>query len=80
MNKQDTDTLLSLEASVLGAILVRNEVLAELPTLEPDDFYDFKHRAVFVAMRNLEARSPPRSPRQTGTARSSTSRSWACCA
>lgn len=62
MNKQDTDTLLSLEASVLGAILVRNEVLAELPTLEPDDFYDFKHRAVFVAMRNLEARSQPIDP------------------
>jgi replicative DNA helicase len=62
MNKQETEALQSLEASVLGSVLLRNETLAELPALEPDDFYDFKHRAVFMAMRNLEARSQPIDP------------------
>lgn len=44
------------EASVLGGILLRNEALADLPELEPEDFYDFRHRAVFQAIRNLDGR------------------------
>lgn len=47
---------LALEASVLGGILLRNEVLLELERLEVDDFYDRRHRVVFQAMRALEAR------------------------
>ena len=50
---------LEAEAGVLGGILLRNEVLAELPELEPMDFYDHKHKVVFEAMRNLEARATP---------------------
>lgn len=47
------------EASVLGGIILRNEQLAELDTLETDDFYLYQNKVVFEAMRNLEARSLP---------------------
>nr|HEX4318217.1 replicative DNA helicase [Kofleriaceae bacterium] len=47
------------EASILGGILLRNEVLGHLETLEVDDFYDPKHRIVFESVRNLEAASKP---------------------
>jgi replicative DNA helicase len=47
------------EASILGGIVLRNELLAELDTLEIDDFYHHQHKVVFEAMRNLEARSQP---------------------
>jgi replicative DNA helicase len=53
---------LEAEASVLGGILLRNEVLSQLDTLEEDDFFDPKHRAVFNAMRALEGRSSPIDP------------------
>jgi replicative DNA helicase len=47
------------EASVLGGILLKNEVLSQLDQLEEEDFYDPKHRLVFAAMRRLEARTKP---------------------
>lgn len=47
------------EASVLGGIILRNELLAELDTLEIDDFYHHPHKVVFEAMRNLEAAQQP---------------------
>lgn len=50
---------LDAEASILGGIIIRNELLAELDTLEIDDFYHFHHKVVFEAMRNLEAASMP---------------------
>ena len=50
---------LDAEASVLGGILLRNELLTQLDTLETDDFYDPRHKAVFAAMRNLEATAKP---------------------
>src|SRR5690349_12484922 len=50
---------LDAEGSVLGGILLRNDVLTSLDTLEVDDFYDPRHKAVFAAMRNLEAVSRP---------------------
>ncbi len=43
------------EASILGGIILRNELLAALGELEIDDFYDHRHKVVFAAMRNLEA-------------------------
>lgn len=50
---------LEAEASVLGGVLIRNEVLGQLDTLEAEDFYDHRHKVVFQAMRNLErARRP----------------------
>jgi replicative DNA helicase len=50
---------LDAEASVLGGVLLRNDVLTQLDTLEVDDFYDPRHKAVFSAMRNLEAATKP---------------------
>lgn len=59
MNPQKTHALQSLEASILGAILLHNETLSALPKLEPDDFMDLRNRVVFTAMRNLEAAGLP---------------------
>ncbi len=50
---------LDCEASVLGSVLLRNETLKLLAKLEVDDFYDPRHKSVFGAMRNLEARGAP---------------------
>jgi replicative DNA helicase len=50
---------LEAEASVLGGILLRNDVLTQLDTLVEDDFYDPKHKAVFSAMRRLEEQAKP---------------------
>jgi replicative DNA helicase len=50
---------LEAEASVLGGILLKNEVLTRLDTLEEEDFHDPRHRVVFGAMRRLEQRTAP---------------------
>lgn len=42
------------EASVLGGVLLRNEVLSLIDDLEVEDFYDPKHQVIFSAVRNLE--------------------------
>ena len=50
---------LDAEASILGGVLLRNEVLTTLDTLEVDDFYDMRHKIVFGAIRALEATAKP---------------------
>jgi len=50
---------LDAEASVLGGVLLRNDVLTQLDTIEVDDFYDHRHKVVFQAIRNLEATAKP---------------------
>jgi replicative DNA helicase len=50
---------LDAEAGVLGGILLRNQVLTEVPELEPGEFYDHKHKVVFQAIRDLEAAARP---------------------
>ncbi|HUJ63739.1 MAG TPA: replicative DNA helicase [Kofleriaceae bacterium] len=50
---------LDAEASILGGVILRNEVLAQLDTLEVDDFYDHRHKVVFQAVRALEASARP---------------------
>src|SRR5258705_9878259 len=50
---------LDAEASILGGIILRNEVLTHLETLEVDDFYDHRHKVVFGAVRALEAVARP---------------------
>ncbi|MEZ4362239.1 MAG: replicative DNA helicase [Kofleriaceae bacterium] len=50
---------LDAEASVLGGVLLRNDVLSQLDTIEVDDFYDHRHKVVFAAIRALEATSRP---------------------
>jgi replicative DNA helicase len=47
------------EASVLGGLLLKPQVLIELPTLEVEDFYHHQHKVVFEAMRNLDAAQKP---------------------
>lgn len=49
----------AVEASVLGGVILRNDVLAHLGDLETDDFYELKHKVVWQAIRNLEARLTP---------------------
>jgi len=50
---------LDAEASVLGGIILRNELLEQIANLETDDFYLPQHRLVFDAMRNLQAAARP---------------------
>lgn len=50
---------MSCEAGVLGGIILRNDVLALLPDLEGEDFYNPRHRIVFEAIRELEATHRP---------------------
>jgi replicative DNA helicase len=59
MNQPDLQALYSLEASVLGALLLDSSTLAQFPRLELADFAHAKHRHVFAAMRNLEASNRP---------------------
>ncbi len=42
------------EASLLGGILLRNDVLSLLDDLEEEHFYDPKHQVIFTAIRALE--------------------------
>jgi replicative DNA helicase len=42
------------ECSVLGAILLRNESINLVDTLQAGDFFDPRNRSVFTAMRELE--------------------------
>ena len=48
-----------LEDSVIGGILLRPEVLAQLDWLEPRHFRQASARMTFAAMRNLESASQP---------------------
>ena len=50
---------LDAEASILGGVLLRNDVLTHLDTLEVEDFYSPKHQNVFAAMRTLESSARP---------------------
>lgn len=59
MSRRVVPRSLEAEASMLGGILLRNSVMAELREHEPDDFYDPKHKLVFTAMRSLEAAARP---------------------
>lgn len=47
------------EASILGGILLRNEVLGHLDGLEVEDLYDNRHKVVFQAIRNLQTAGSP---------------------
>lgn len=48
-----------LEQSVLGAVFLRPDNLALLPSLEPGHFLTFRAKTVFSAIRNLEAKGLP---------------------
>lgn len=59
MTKQSHRYSQEAEAAVLGGIILDQGRLAELDTLETDDFYHLPHRIVFEAMRNLETAQKP---------------------
>ena len=59
MSKRVLPHNVDAEASVLGGLILRSELLAQLDTLEPGAFYDHRHRVVFAAMRELEAKRRP---------------------
>lgn len=51
---------LDAEKSLLGAILIDEEVLANVSeTVKPDDFYDKRHRSIYDAMLRLYERHKP---------------------
>lgn len=50
---------LDAEASVLGGILIQNEVFDLVGSIEVSDFYDFRHQVVFGAMRTLQSHGSP---------------------
>lgn len=55
----DASTIVQLEMSVIGAVLVSPDVLALMPTLSTLDFRNHKPRATWDAIRNLEAVNAP---------------------
>ena len=50
---------LEAEASVLGAVLLRNRAMADVGKLDSRDFYDPKNESVWAAMRALRAHGYP---------------------
>jgi replicative DNA helicase len=50
---------LDAEASILGGVILRNDVLLHLESLESGDFYDHRHKVIWDAIRNLEATARP---------------------
>ena len=50
---------LDAEASILGGVMLRNDLLQQLDTLEDTDFYSPKHQVVFSAMKTLDAAGKP---------------------
>jgi replicative DNA helicase len=59
MTTDNRDALYSLEASILGAILLDNGTLAQFPRLEVMDFLHGKHQVIFAAIRELEHENRP---------------------
>ncbi|RMG96843.1 MAG: replicative DNA helicase [Deltaproteobacteria bacterium] len=52
-----------LEASVLGGILLNNDALLQVQSLvEPDDFFDPRHRAIYEAALRLQEAGHPIDP------------------
>lgn len=61
MNRRIPPHNADAEASVLGAILLRNEAIDQVE-LRPDEFYDPRHRELFAAMRSLSVARKPIDP------------------
>jgi len=54
-----TDHDKRLARTLLATIVVRPQLLAAVPELETDDYPDLRERAVWFAIRNLEAKQAP---------------------
>jgi len=55
----DADTVSQLEMSVIGAVLLKADTLSLLPTLEIEDFQNYRPQVAWTAIRNLEAVNAP---------------------
>lgn len=53
------DAIQQLEQSVIGAVLIHPDTLSLLPTLETQDFQNWKAQTTWNAIRNLEATRAP---------------------
>jgi replicative DNA helicase len=53
------EQIVRLEQSVVGAVLIGNDVVDTLPSLEPGHFHDFRARACWAAVLELRARRSP---------------------
>lgn len=60
------DSVDSLEKSLIGAVLCKPEFLVDLPWLAVTHFVGLKQRAVWAAIRNLEASNKPIDPLMVG--------------
>lgn len=56
---RDRESIVRLEQSVIGAVLIGDGVLDTLPTLEPGSFHDMRARCVWGAIRSLRERNAP---------------------
>jgi replicative DNA helicase len=51
---------LDIEASLLGSLLIDSDAFIKIgDQIQPDDFFDDKHRAIFTAMRALHDKRSP---------------------
>lgn len=57
LNGSDIAIDLFTEKQILGALFVESNAIALVPNLEPDHLFDLKHRFVFQAARNIEAKA-----------------------
>jgi replicative DNA helicase len=56
---RDRESLVRLEQSVIGAVLVDNDVIDTLPTLAAEHFHDFRAVRCWAAIRDLNADRTP---------------------
>lgn len=50
---------IDLEGSILGALMIDRDAFDNIQSLQPDDFYDERHRLVFSAILNLHRTNKP---------------------
>jgi replicative DNA helicase len=55
----DVASIIRLEQSVVGAVLIDNDALDAMPSLEPGAFHDPRAQRVWAAFRSLRARRSP---------------------
>src|SRR6476620_6757774 len=51
---------LDIEASLLGSLLIDSDAFIKIADqIQPDDFYDDKHRMIFIGMQSLHDKRSP---------------------
>ena len=58
VNSNSPPQSLDVEASLLGSLLIDSDAFIKIADqMQPDDFFDEKHKLIFTAMQNLHNRS-----------------------